>query len=82
MARPQDPVEAAQSLYYDNKGLIDENHRQKLLTLDSSKRHIILSYPQDLTDDELLEFIGYLTHEFRRQLPPRIAGIMAPVPRG
>lgn len=50
--------------------LEDENHRQKLLTLASTNRHVILSYPADMSDGELLEFIGYLTHEFRRQLPP------------
>lgn len=48
--------------------LSNENHRQKLLTLASTHRHIVLSYPANLTDSELLEFIGYLTHEFRSQL--------------
>lgn len=68
------PVDATKAIYSDQQ-LINEGHRQKLLTLDTSKRHIILSYPADLTDAELLDFLGYLTHEFKSQLPPLIQRI-------
>lgn len=49
---------------------LNEDHHQKQLQLASTQRHIILSYPRDLTDEELLDFLGYLTHQFRSELPP------------
>lgn len=57
-------------------GFGNESHRQKLLTLASTERHIIMSYPQDMTDLELLDFLGYLTHQFRAELPP-VTGIVS-----
>lgn len=53
-----------------------ERHRQKLLTLASTGRHIVVSFPDDLTDQELLDFLGYLTHEFRAQLPQMVGGLV------
>lgn len=49
---------------------LNEPHYQKLLTLASSGRHIIISYPRDMTDVELLDFLGWTTHELRQSLPP------------
>lgn len=77
MARP-DPIEATKAIYEEQGRLANENHRQKLLTLATSQRHIILSYPADMTDNELLDFIGYLTHEFKAQLPPLVQRIEGP----
>lgn len=75
MAR-RDPVDATKALYNENMDkLILENHRQKLLKLATSERHVILSYPADMNDNELLDFIGYLTHEFKAQLPPLVQRI-------
>lgn len=73
MATPQgkDPIDATKAIYNEQQ-LINEGHRQKLLTLATSERHVILSYPADMTDNELLDFIGYLTHEFKAQLPPLV----------
>lgn len=71
----KDPVEATKAIYEEQGRLANENHRQKLLTLATSERHIIISYPSDMTDNELLDFIGYLTHEFKAGLPPLIQRI-------
>lgn len=71
MARTPDPVDTVKQMY---EGVREENHRQKLLTLSSSSRHIILSYPQDMTDGELLDFGAWLLGGFRAQLPPTLIG--------
>lgn len=46
----------------------DQNH--KMLTLESTGRHILISFPPDLTNQELLDFISWLATGFRANLPP------------
>lgn len=48
---------------------LNERHRQKLLTLASTHRHVIFSYPEDMTDEEVLDFAGWFLTGFRMGLP-------------
>lgn len=69
-------INAAEQMKAAAKALHNEEHRQKILTLASTRRHILISYPYDLTNEELLDFMGYLTHQFRAELPAS-TGIIA-----
>lgn len=41
----------------------------KLLTFASTGRQFAMSYPADLTDEELLDLLGFCTHQLRASLP-------------
>lgn len=69
-----DPVAVVQDM---QAGIRKENHQAKLLTLASSGRHVIFSFPRDLTDDELLDYLGWLLHGFRAGLPQSSPGRVA-----
>jgi hypothetical protein len=42
-----------------------EEHRQVTVTLSSTSRHVVISFPVDITDSELLEFTGWVGSSLR-----------------
>jgi hypothetical protein len=42
-----------------------EAHSQTTVRISSTGRHVVMSFPTDMTDQELLEFIGWLGASFR-----------------
>lgn len=70
--QPSDPSnksggEATRALREKAQGL-GETHHQIAVTIPSTKRHFILSYPDKMTDSEIVEIVGYLTVVLRTQL--------------
>lgn len=74
MANTVDPIENFKAQV---SAIQNEPQRQKLLTLASTGRHVLLSYPVDMTDDELLDFAAWLLTGFRTELPPTTDGRIA-----
>lgn len=55
-----------------------EEHAQVNLTITSTGRHVVFSYPVDLTDGELLEWIGFLGNNLRQALIAQRAAAAGP----
>ncbi len=45
-----------------------EAHRKVTVTIASTGRHIVLSFPLDMTDSEALEFVGWVGSSLRQAL--------------
>lgn len=45
-----------------------EAHRQVTVTISTTGRHVVVSFPVDLTDSEALEFVGWVGSGLRQAL--------------
>jgi hypothetical protein len=45
-----------------------EEHRQVTVKIATTGRHVVISFPVDMTDSEALEFIGWLGSDLRQAL--------------
>ena len=78
--QPSDPPnksggEATRALREKAQGL-GEVHHQIAVTIPSTGHHFLLSYPDKMTDSEMVEMIGYITVVLRTQL--RQSGLIIP----
>lgn len=50
-----------------------EIHEQTTVTISSTGRHVVISFPQDMTESELFEFVGWSANQLRVALAQRRA---------